>query len=149
MQAAGGLFASLSAAADRQRPGRLGKKLARRRALPCTGAELRIGVVTNGIYTSEDALFLRGRVYFRRAIIAVKPAAAAQRSGTMSRRTSKRSPSSAPSPTRPRARRKRGGDNLTAIFSPALAGDQIFVIDKRRATHPRKGGPESRAATCW
>jgi len=35
-----------------------------------------------------------------------------------------------------------GGDNLTAIFSPALADAQIFVIDVAGGDDvPRKGGP--------
>jgi len=35
-----------------------------------------------------------------------------------------------------------GGDNLTAIFSPALADVQIFVIDVAAGDDiPRKGGP--------
>jgi urease accessory protein len=35
-----------------------------------------------------------------------------------------------------------GGDNLTAIFSPALADVQIFVIDVAGGDDiPRKGGP--------
>jgi urease accessory protein len=35
-----------------------------------------------------------------------------------------------------------GGDNLTAVFSPALADVQIFVIDVAGGDDiPRKGGP--------
>ena len=39
-----------------------------------------------------------------------------------------------------------GGDNLTAVFSPALADVQIFVIDVAGGDDiPRKGGPGHRA----
>jgi urease accessory protein len=43
-----------------------------------------------------------------------------------------------------------GGDNLAATFSPELADLTIYVIDVSAGDKiPRKGGPASRARTCW
>ena len=73
-----------------------------------------------------------------------RPAAArTPRSATTSRRTSRPSrSSSATQGPLDLVLVESGGDNLTAIFSPALADVQIFVIDVAGGDDiPRKGGP--------
>ena len=73
-----------------------------------------------------------------------RPAAArTPRSATTSRRTSRRSRSSRRRTVRSTSCCvESGGDNLTAIFSPALVDVQIFVIDVAGGDDiPRKGGP--------
>ena len=109
------------------------------------GEELRIGVVTNDIYTTEDAALPAPH---RRAATWADPRGRDRRlpaHGDPRRRL--REPRGG---RRARARRgpldlvlvESGGDNLTAIFSPALADVQIFVIDVAGGDDiPRKGGP--------
>jgi urease accessory protein len=84
------------------------------------GGELRIAVVTNDIYTSEDAAFLR-----RAGVLPDDRIAELEAGGELDL-----------------VLVESGGDNLTAIFSPALADAQIFVIDVAGGDDiPRKGGP--------
>jgi urease accessory protein len=108
------------------------------------GDELAIGVVTNDIYTSEDAFFLR-----RTGVLPPDRILAVETGGCP--HTAIRDDVSANLEAvseLERAERldlvliESGGDNLTAIFSPALADVQIFVIDVAGGDDiPRKGGP--------
>jgi urease accessory protein len=108
------------------------------------GSELEIGVVTNDIYTSEDALFLR-----RTGVLPAERILAVETGGCP--HTAIRDDVSANLEAVSELERESrldlvliesGGDNLTAIFSPALADVQIFVIDVAGGDDiPRKGGP--------
>ena len=108
-------------------------------------AEARLGVVTNDIYTTEDAEFLRST-----GVLPEERIAAVQTGGCP--HTAIRDDISAnleaveelEAATGPLdvVFVESGGDNLTAIFSPALADVQIFVIDVAAGDDiPRKGGP--------
>jgi urease accessory protein len=108
------------------------------------GDELRIGVVTNDIYTSEDAKFLRSTgVLPADRITAVETGCCPH--------TAIRDDITANLEAVDELERdteldlifvESGGDNLTAIFSPALADVQMFVIDVAGGDDiPRKGGP--------
>jgi urease accessory protein len=107
--------------------------------------EYRIGVVTNDIYTTEDAEFLRAT-----GVLPEERIAAVQTGGCP--HTAIRDDISAnleavaelEAATGPLdvVFVESGGDNLTAIFSPALADVQVFVIDVAAGDDiPRKGGP--------
>ncbi len=108
------------------------------------GDELRIGVVTNDIYTSEDAAFLR-----REGVLPHDRIAAVE-TGCCPH-TAIRDDISANLEAVAELEAasvldlvlvESGGDNLTAIFSPALVDAQIFVIDVAGGDDiPRKGGP--------
>jgi urease accessory protein len=106
--------------------------------------ELRIGVVTNDIYTREDADFLRATgVLAPERITAVETGCCPH--------TAIRDDITANLEAVDELERasdldlvfvESGGDNLTAIFSPALADVQMFVIDVAGGDDiPRKGGP--------
>jgi urease accessory protein len=106
--------------------------------------ELRIGVVTNDIYTREDAEFLRATgVLAPERITAVETGCCPH--------TAIRDDITANLEAVDELERESeldlvfvesGGDNLTAIFSPALADVQMFVIDVAGGDDiPRKGGP--------
>jgi urease accessory protein len=106
--------------------------------------ELRIGVVTNDIYTTEDAIFLRSTgVLPSERITAVETGCCPH--------TAIRDDITANLEAVDELERQTkldlifvesGGDNLTAIFSPALADVQMFVIDVAGGDDiPRKGGP--------
>ena len=107
--------------------------------------EARLGVVTNDIYTTEDADFLRAT-----GVLPAERITAVQTGGCP--HTAIRDDISAnleaveelEAATGPLdvVFVESGGDNLTAIFSPALADVQIFVIDVAAGDDiPRKGGP--------
>lgn len=108
------------------------------------GDEFEIGVVTNDIYTTEDALFLR-----RTGVLPPGRILAVETGGCP--HTAIRDDVSANLEAVAELEREStldlvliesGGDNLTAIFSPALADVQIFVIDVAGGDDiPRKGGP--------
>jgi urease accessory protein len=108
-------------------------------------SELELGVVTNDIYTDEDARFLRavGALPEER-IVAVQTGCCPH--------TAIRDDISANLDAVEQLERavgplelvfvESGGDNLTAAFSPALADTQIFVLDCAGGDDvPRKGGP--------
>jgi urease accessory protein len=107
--------------------------------------ELELGVVTNDIYTDEDARFLRAE--------GVLPAARIEAVQTgCCPHTAIRDDISANLLAVEELELTQGplavvfvesgGDNLTAAFSPALADTQIFVIDCAGGDDvPRKGGP--------
>lgn len=107
--------------------------------------ELELGVVTNDIYTDEDARFLRGA-----GVLAAERIAAVQ-TGCCPH-TAIRDDISANLEAVAELEEvtgplqvvfvESGGDNLTAAFSPALADTQIFVLDCAGGDDvPRKGGP--------
>ena len=109
------------------------------------GAERSIAVVTNDIFTSEDAEALRARgVLATERIVAVETGCCPH--------TAIRDDISANLDAVESLERRlgdveltlveSGGDNLTAIFSRALVDRQVFVIDTAGGDDiPRKGGP--------
>ncbi|MGW0894786.1 urease accessory protein UreG [Saccharopolyspora sp. NPDC002578] len=109
------------------------------------GAEVRLAVVTNDIYTSEDADFLRSAgVLDPDRVEAVQTGACPH--------TAIRDDITANLDAVERLEHRHpglelvivesGGDNLTAVFSRGLADDQIFVVDVAGGDKvPRKGGP--------
>ncbi len=108
-------------------------------------AELRVGVVTNDIYTTEDAEFLRSTgVLASERIVAVQtgccPHTAIRDDITVNLEAVEQlERDQGPLEL---VLVESGGDNLTAVFSPALADVQIFVIDVAGGDDiPRKGGP--------
>jgi urease accessory protein len=107
--------------------------------------ELELGVVTNDIYTDEDARFLRSE-----GVLPVERIEAVQ-TGCCPH-TAIRDDISANLDAVEELEHSQGpldvvfvesgGDNLTAAFSPALADTQIFVLDCAGGDDvPRKGGP--------
>lgn len=109
------------------------------------GDELAIGVVTNDIYTSEDASFLRSTgVLDPDRIVAVETGACPHTAirDDVTANLEAVSELEAAHPGLELVLVESGGDNLTAIFSPALADRQVFVIDVAGGDDvPRKGGP--------
>ena len=107
--------------------------------------ELRLGVVTNDIYTTEDAEFLRATgVLEVERIVAVQTGCCPH---TAIRDDIAMNLEAVEELERDQGPLdlvlvESGGDNLTAVFSPALADVQIFVIDVAGGDDiPRKGGP--------
>jgi urease accessory protein len=107
--------------------------------------ELALGVVTNDIYTDEDARFLRATgVLPGERIVAVQTGCCphtairddiSENLEAVERLDAAQGPLDA-------IFVESGGDNLTATFSPALADVQIFVLDCAGGDDvPRKGGP--------
>ena len=107
--------------------------------------EHRVGVVTNDIYTTEDAQFLRSTgVLPEERIAAVQTGGCPHTAIRDDIAANLEAVSELESATGPLeiVFVESGGDNLTAIFSPALADVQIFVIDVAAGDDiPRKGGP--------
>ncbi|MGV9299940.1 MULTISPECIES: urease accessory protein UreG [Amycolatopsis] len=109
------------------------------------GAEYNLAVVTNDIYTTEDADFLRrAGVLDPERIEAVQTGACPH--------TAIRDDITANLDAVEKLEEKfpglelviveSGGDNLTAVFSRGLADSQIFVVDVAGGDKvPRKGGP--------
>lgn len=109
------------------------------------GGELDLAVVTNDIYTTEDADFLRAAgVLDAERIEAVQTGACPH--------TAIRDDITANLDAVERLEERfpglelviieSGGDNLTAVFSRGLADGQIFVVDVAGGDKvPRKGGP--------
>ena len=122
-----------------------GKTMLVRRLVESMSAELSIGVVTNDIYTKEDAEFLwRLEILDPDRIVGVEtggcPHSAIRDDVSMNL--------AAVGELRARHRDldlilvESGGDNLTASFSPDLASVSIYVIDVAQGDKiPRKGGP--------
>jgi urease accessory protein len=108
-------------------------------------AAARIGVVTNDIYTTEDAQFLRSTgVLDAERIVAVQTGCCPHTAIRDDISTNLEAVAELELATGPLdlVFVESGGDNLTAIFSPALADAQIFVIDVAGGDDiPRKGGP--------
>ena len=105
----------------------------------------RIGVVTNDIYTTEDAELLRRTgVLDAERIVAVQTGCCPHTAIRDDISTNLEAVADLERATGPLdiVFVESGGDNLTAIFSPALADAQIFVIDVAGGDDiPRKGGP--------
>jgi len=108
-------------------------------------ADHRIGVVTNDIYTTEDAEFLRATgVLDAQRIAAVQTGCCPHTAIRDDISTNLEAVADLELATGPLdiVFVESGGDNLTAVFSPALADAQIFVIDVAGGDDiPRKGGP--------
>ncbi len=106
---------------------------------------MRIGVVTNDIYTTEDAEFLRATgVLEAERIAAVQTGCCPHTAIRDDISTNLEAVFDLEAATGPLdlVFVESGGDNLTAVFSPALADAQIFVIDVAGGDDiPRKGGP--------
>ncbi|MEA2234514.1 MAG: urease accessory protein [Solirubrobacteraceae bacterium] len=105
----------------------------------------RIGVVTNDIYTTEDAEFLRSTgVLDAERIAAVQTGCCPHTAIRDDISPNLEAVAELERATGPLdiVFVESGGDNLTAVFSPALADAQIFVIDVAGGDDiPRKGGP--------
>lgn len=109
------------------------------------GAELEIGVVTNDIYTDEDARMIRAAgVLEPSRIVAVETGACphtAIRDDITANLLAVEDLVAAQGPL-DLVLVESGGDNLTATFSPALVDTQVFVIDVAGGGDvARKGGP--------
>jgi urease accessory protein len=108
-------------------------------------ADHRVGVVTNDIYTTEDARFLRSTgVLPDERISAVQTGGCPHTAIRDDIAANLEAVDELEEATGPLdiVFVESGGDNLTAIFSPALADVQIFVIDVAGGDDiPRKGGP--------
>lgn len=109
------------------------------------GSELEIGVVTNDIYTDEDARMIRAAgVLPSSRIVAVETGACphtAIRDDITANLLAVEDLGAAEGPL-DLVLVESGGDNLTATFSPALVDTQIFVIDVAGGGDvARKGGP--------
>ena len=104
-----------------------------------------VGVITNDIYTKEDAEFLsRNSVLSRERIIGVEtggcPHTAIREDASMNLEAVDEMMERFPDINLLFI--ESGGDNLSAIFSPELADATIFVIDVSEGDKiPRKGGP--------
>jgi urease accessory protein len=107
--------------------------------------ELHVGVVTNDIYTTEDADFLRREAVLPdRLIRAVETGCCphtairddiAANDDAIEHLEQQEGPLDL-------VLLESGGDNLTAVFSRALVDRQIFVLDVAGGDKvPRKGGP--------
>ena len=107
--------------------------------------ELEIGVVTNDIYTTEDADFLRrAGVLPDDRIRAVQTGACPHTAirDDISANLDAVEQLEAEHPGLELVLVESGGDNLTATFSQGLADLQVFVLDVSGGDKvPRKGGP--------
>lgn len=107
--------------------------------------ELSIGVITNDIYTKEDAEFLcKNSVLPRERIIGVEtggcPHTAIREDASMNLEAVDEIMERFPDIELLFI--ESGGDNLSATFSPELVDATIFVIDVAEGDKiPRKGGP--------
>lgn len=107
--------------------------------------EYSIGVVTNDIYTHEDAQFLtKNSVLPADRIVGVEtggcPHTAIREDASMNLEAVKGLVESHPDIQIVFV--ESGGDNLSATFSPELADATVFVIDVAEGDKiPRKGGP--------
>lgn len=108
-------------------------------------SEYSIGVITNDIYTKEDAEFLsRNSVLPRERIIGVEtggcPHTAIREDASMNLAAVDEMKERFPDINLLFI--ESGGDNLSATFSPELVDATIFVIDVAEGDKiPRKGGP--------
>ena len=107
--------------------------------------ELQLGVITNDIYTDEDARFLRSAGVLDPARIRAVETGACPHTAIRDDVTANLLPVEdlerdfAPLDI---VLVESGGDNLTATFSPALVDAQIFVLDVAGGGDvARKGGP--------
>lgn len=109
------------------------------------GAELEIGVVTNDIYTDEDARMIRAAgVLEPSRIVAVETGACPHTAirDDITANLLAVEDLVAEQGSLDLVLVESGGDNLTATFSPALVDTQVFVIDVAGGGDvARKGGP--------
>jgi urease accessory protein len=107
--------------------------------------EIELGVVTNDIYTTEDADFLRrNAVLPDRRIVAVQTGCCPHTAirDDITANLDAIDALVARIPALQLVLVESGGDNLTATFSRGLVDAQIFVIDVAGGDKvPRKGGP--------
>ena len=109
------------------------------------GAELRLGVVTNDIYTTEDADFLRrAGVLAEDRIVAVQTGCCPHTAirDDITANLDAVEGLEAKAGVLDLVLVESGGDNLTATFSRGLVDLQVFVLDVSGGDKvPRKGGP--------
>jgi len=109
------------------------------------GGKYKVAVITNDIYTKEDAEFLsRRNILPKELIIGVEtgccPHAAIREDTSMNQQAVEELLRRAPGLDIIFI--ESGGDNLAATFSPELADFTIYVIDVSEGDKiPRKGGP--------
>ncbi len=109
------------------------------------GAEVDLAVVTNDIYTTEDADFLRSAGVLDMDRIEAVQTGACPHTAIRDDITANLDAVERLEQRHPGLRLvivESGGDNLTAVFSRGLADRQIFVVDVAGGDKvPRKGGP--------
>lgn len=122
-----------------------GKTMLVRRLIEMLEQHLEMGIVTNDIYTKEDAQFLsRLQIIDDNKIIGVEtggcPHSAIRDDVSMNLGAIEEL--NLRFPKLDLILVESGGDNLTAMFSPDLADKTIYVIDVAQGDKiPRKGGP--------
>lgn len=108
-------------------------------------ADLEVAVVTNDIYTTEDADFLRRAGVLDPARIEAVRTGCCPHTAIRDDITANLDAVDALTDRFPGLRLviiESGGDNLTAVFSRGLVDRQIFVVDVAGGDKvPRKGGP--------
>ncbi|WP_344678906.1 urease accessory protein UreG [Saccharopolyspora taberi] len=109
------------------------------------GSEIDLAVVTNDIYTTEDADFLRRAGVLDTDRIEAVQTGACPHTAIRDDITANLDAVEKLEERHPGLRLvivESGGDNLTAVFSRGLADSQIFVVDVAGGDKvPRKGGP--------
>ncbi|MEV0057569.1 urease accessory protein UreG [Saccharopolyspora shandongensis] len=109
------------------------------------GTELNLAVVTNDIYTTEDADFLRKAGVLDTDRIEAVQTGACPHTAIRDDITANLDAVDRLAERHPGLELvivESGGDNLTAVFSRGLADRQIFVVDVAGGDKvPRKGGP--------
>jgi urease accessory protein len=109
------------------------------------GAELELAVVTNDIYTTEDADFLRRAGVLDPSRIEAVQTGCCPHTAIRDDITANLDAVDVLTERFPSLRLviiESGGDNLTAVFSRGLVDRQIFVVDVAGGDKvPRKGGP--------
>ena len=132
--------------ARRRRPGRLRQDGPGRTAVPRrSGRQFNLAVITNDIYTREDAEFLaRREVLPLERIVGVEtggcPHSAIREDASINLAAIAELEKQFPALEIVIV--ESGGDNLAATFSPELADRTIYVIDVAEGDKiPRKGGP--------
>ncbi|MEU6269845.1 urease accessory protein UreG [Saccharopolyspora shandongensis] len=109
------------------------------------GQEINLAVVTNDIYTTEDADFLRRAGVLDTDRIEAVQTGACPHTAIRDDITANLDAVDRLSERHPGLELvivESGGDNLTAVFSRGLADRQIFVVDVAGGDKvPRKGGP--------
>ncbi|MDA3648217.1 urease accessory protein UreG [Saccharopolyspora indica] len=109
------------------------------------GQEIELAVVTNDIYTTEDADFLRKAGVLDTDRIEAVQTGACPHTAIRDDITANLDAVDRLSERHPGLELvivESGGDNLTAVFSRGLADSQIFVVDVAGGDKvPRKGGP--------
>src|SRR6195952_1630200 len=109
------------------------------------GATIDLAVVTNDIYTTEDADFLRRNAVLPDERIRAVATGCCPHTAIRDDITANLDAVEDLAATHPQLELvlvESGGDNLTAVFSRGLADVQVFVVDVAGGDKvPRKGGP--------